>query len=98
MNKKERKEEKELLNQIKGFRKLFRDSLKENLLKKREERHKKGEVFFNGLWVPLNKISDIQNTLAKKGRAVFFEIHFLVIVLILLIFLLWTLFKIYVLP
>ena len=98
MNKKERKEEKELINRIKDFRRLFRNSLKEKLLKEREERHKKGEVFFKGFWVPQDKISNIQNALLKKGRTVFFEIHFLVIILILFNFLLWMVFKQSLLP
>jgi hypothetical protein len=98
MNKKERKEEKELINKLRDFRRLFRDSLKEKLFKEREERHKKGEVFFKGLWVPLNKISNIQNTLLRKGRIVFFEIHFLVIIVILLNFLLWIVFEHFLLP
>jgi len=98
MNKKERKEEKELISRIRDFRRLFRNSLKDKLLKEREEKHEKGEVFFKGIWIPRDKISDIQNALLKRGRAVFFEIHFLVIILILLTFLLWALFKIYFLP
>jgi len=95
---KERKEEKELINQINNYRQLFRDSLKGKLFKDREERHKKGEVFYEGFWVPQEKLSDIQNILVKRGRTVFFEIHFLVIILILLTFLLWALFKIFLLP
>jgi hypothetical protein len=98
MNKEERKEEKELINQIKDFRRLFRDSLKEKLLKEREERHKKGEVFFKGFWVPQDKISKVQKALLKRGRTVFFEIHFLVIILILFSFLLWMVFKRFLLP
>jgi hypothetical protein len=98
MNKKERKEEKELINQIKDFRRLFRDSLKEKLLEEREERHKKGEVFFKGFWVPQDKISEVQKALLKRGRIIFFEIHFLVIILILFSFLLWMVFKRFLLP
>ena len=98
MDKKERKEEKELINQIREFRRLFRDSLKDNLFKDRDERHKKGEVFYEGSWVPQEKLSNIQKILLKRGRIVFFEIHFLVIILVLLNFLLWTIFERYLLP
>ena len=98
MDKKERKEEKELINQIREFRRLFRDSLKDNLFKDRDERHKKGEVFYEGSWVPQEKLSNIQKILLKRGRLVFFEIHFLVIILVLLNFLLWTIFERFFLP
>src|SRR4030043_1233174 len=98
MDKKERKEEKELINQIREFRRLFRDSLKDNLFKDRDERHKKGEIFYEGAWVPQEKLSNIQKILLKRGRIVFFEIHFLVIILVLLNFLLWTIFERYLLP
>ena len=98
MDKKERKEEKELINQIREFRRLFRDSLKDNLFKDRDERHKKGEIFYEGSWVPQEKLSNIQKILLKRGRIVFFEIHFLVIILVLLNFLLWTIFERYLLP
>jgi len=98
MNKKERKEEKELVNRIKDFKRLFRDSLKVKLLKEREEKHKKGKVFYKGFWVSKDKISNIQKTLLKKGYMVFFEIHFLVFILILLNILLWIVFRSFLLP
>jgi hypothetical protein len=98
MNKKERKEEKELVNRIKDFKRLFRDSLKVKLLKEREEKHKKGKVFYKGFWVSKDKISNIQKTLLKKGYMVFFEIHFLVFILILLNILLWTVFRSFLFP
>jgi hypothetical protein len=98
MDKKERKEEKELINQIRELRRLFRDSLKDNLFKDRDERHKKGEVFYEGSWVPQETLSNIQKILLKRARLVFFEIHFLVIILVLLNFLLWTTFERFFLP
>ena len=98
MNKKERKEEKELVNRIKDFKRLFRDSLKGKLLKEREEKHKNGKVFYKGFWIPQKKISNIQKTLLKKGYMVFFEIHFLVFILILLNILLWTVFRSFLFP
>ncbi len=98
MNKKERKEEKELVNRIKDFKRLFRDSLKEKLLKEREEKHKKGKVFYKGFWIPQEKISNIQKALLKRGYTVFFEIHFLVFILILFNILFWTIFELFLLP
>jgi hypothetical protein len=98
MSKKERKEEKELINQIKDFRRSFRDSLKETLLKDREKRHKKGEVFYEGFWVPQEKISSIQKFFLKRGRIVFFEIHLLVIILVLFSVLFWIIFERFFLP
>jgi hypothetical protein len=98
MDKKDRKEEKELINQIREFRRLFRDSLKGNLFKDKDERHKKGEVFYEGSWVPQEKLSSIQKVLLKRGRVVFFEIHLLVIMVVLFNFLLWIIFERYFLP
>ena len=98
MDKKERKEEKELINQIREFRRLFRDSLKDNLFKDRDERHKKGEVFYEGSWVSQEKLSNIQKVLSKRGRVVFFEIHLLVIMVVLFNFFLWMVFKLFFLP
>jgi hypothetical protein len=98
MSKTERKEEQELINQIKNYRRLFRDSFKENLFKDRDERHKKGEVFYEGSWVPQEKLSYLQKILLKRGRIVFFEIHLLVIVIVLFNFLLWIIFDRFLLP
>lgn len=98
MNKRERKEENELVNRIKDFKRLFRDSIKDKLLKEREEKHKKEKVFYNGFWIPQEKISNIQKTFLKKGYIVFFEIHLLVFILILFNILLWIVFKSYLLP
>jgi hypothetical protein len=98
MDKKERKEEKELINQIREFRRFFRDSLKDNLFKDRDERHKKGEVFYEGSWFPQEKLSNIQKVLLKRGRVVFFEIHLLVIMVVLFNFLLWIIFERFLLP
>ena len=92
MSDKERKQEEELINQIRHFRRLFRDTLEETLSKDREKRHKKGEVFYEGFWVPQEKISSIQKFFLKRGRIVFFEIHLLVIILLLFVFFLWKLF------
>jgi len=98
MNKRERKEENELVNRIKDFKRLFRDSLKGKLLNEREEKHKKGKVFYKGFWIPQEKISNIQKTLFKKGYMVFFEVHLLVFIFILFNILLWIVFKSYLLP
>jgi hypothetical protein len=98
MSDKERKPEEELINQIRHFRRLFRDTLEETLSKDREKRHKKGEVFYEGFWVPQEKISSIQKFFLKRGRIVFFEIHLLVIILILFSLVAWTIFERYLLP
>ncbi len=98
MSKTERKEEQELINQIKKYRQLFRDSFKENLFKERDERHKKGEVFYEGSWVPQEKLSYLQKVLLERGRIVFFEIHLLVVMVVLFNFLLWIIFERFLLP
>ena len=98
MSKKERKQEEELINQIRHFRQLFRDSVLETLSKDREKRHKKGEVFYEGFWVPREKISGLQKFFLKRGRIVFFEIHLLVIILLLFCFIFWIFFKRFLLP
>jgi len=98
MSDKERKQEEELINQIRHFRRLFRDTLEETLSKDREKRHKKGEVFYEGFWVPQEKLSSIQKFFLKRGRIVFFEIHLLVIILILFSLVAWTIFERYLLP
>jgi hypothetical protein len=98
MSKKERKREEELINQIRHFRRLFRDALEETLIKDREKRHEKGEVFYESFWVPKEKLLNVQKILLRKGRIVFFEIHLLVIFLVLLSFLLWIVFELKFLP
>lgn len=98
MHKKEKKEEQELLDYIRNYRQFFRNSIKEKLLKDREERHKKGEVFLQGFWISRDKISNIQKNLLKKGCIVFIEIHIIFIIFASLIFFLWISFKRFFLP
>lgn len=95
---KKKKEEEELLRKIKEYKKAFRSSFKEKLFAESKERLNKGEVFFEGHWVPKDKIAKVQKIILKRGVIVFLEIHgvFLFIVLSSL-FLLWI-FKIFLLP
>ena len=98
MGKKERKEEEELIHQTREYKHSFRKSLREELFEEMEKRHANGEIFFEGQWVPKDKISKIQRSLLRRRLIVFLEIHgvFLFIVLSNLI-LLWI-FKIFLLP
>ncbi len=98
MAKKEREEEEKLINQIREYKKSFRESLKVELFKEREEKHKKGEFFFRGFWVPQDKIANIQRRLQKRGLVIFLEIHILVLFIILLEIVLWIGFKKFLLP
>jgi hypothetical protein len=98
MHKKEKKEEQELINYIRNYRELFRESIKEKLLKDREEKHKKGEVFLQGFWGSRDKIENIQKYLLKRGRVVFIEIHIIFFIFASFIFFLWILFKRFFLP
>ena len=82
MGKKERKEESALINQVRDYKRKFRDSLKEKLFKEREQRHKKGEIFFKGLWVPEDKILTVRKKLKRRGLVIFLEIHALVFVVL----------------
>ncbi len=93
-----RKEEQELLNHIKEYKLQLSNSLRKKLFNKREEKHKKGEVFFKGLWISQNKIGRIQDKLKKRGLIIFWEIHVLVFIVILFNFLLWIGFKRFLLP
>lgn len=98
MDKKERTEESALINQIRDYKRKFRDSLKENLLKEREQRHKKGEVFFKGLWVPEDKLLTVWKKLKRRGLVIFLEIQALVFILLLFNYLLWFGFERFLLP
>ena len=93
-----KKEEIELINKIKDYRQKFRDELKDRLLKEREERHNKGEVFFKGLWVPQHKTENIQEMLKRNSVITFLEIHVLIFAVFLFNFLLWIVFKRILLP
>jgi maltodextrin utilization protein YvdJ len=93
MGKKERKEEKELIDQTREYKNSFRISFGEELFKEMEKRHANGEVFFEGQWVPQNKISKIQKTLIKRGWIVFLEIHLLILALAFFSLILWGIFK-----
>jgi hypothetical protein len=98
MGETEREEEEKLINQIRGYKKSFRESLREELVKEREQRHGSGEVFFKGFWVTKDKIADIQRRLQKRGLMIFLEIHILVLFIILLEIVLWIGFKKFLLP
>ena len=98
MGKKERKEESALINQVRDYKRKFRDSLKEKLFKEREQRHKKGEIFFKGLWVPEDKILTVRKKLKRRGLVIFLEIHALVFVVLLFNYLLWFGFQRFLLP
>lgn len=94
----DRTEEKELIIQIKDFKQQIRDSLKKNFLREREDRHKKGEIFFKGFWIPQNKIENIQKAFLKRGKIIFFEIHILIIIVFFFNALLWFILKKFLLP
>ena len=93
-----KKEEIELINKIKDYRQKFRDELKDKLLKEREERHNKGEVFLKGFWVPQNKTENIQKMLKRNSVITFLEIHVLIFIVFLFNSLLWIIFKKILLP
>jgi hypothetical protein len=93
-----RKEEREFINQIQDYKKKFRENLKEALTREREEKHKKGDIFFKGYWVSKEKIAILQEKLKKHEFVVFLEIHILFFILLLLNILLWFVFKKFLLP
>lgn len=93
-----RKEERNLILTIKEYKKEFRENLRKALAIEKEEKYKKGEIFFKGYWVPKEKIDILQKKLKKRGIVVFFEVHFLFFVLILINILLWFVFKKFLLP
>ncbi|MBW3021332.1 hypothetical protein KY328_00270 [Candidatus Woesearchaeota archaeon] len=93
-----KKEEIELINQIKDYRQKFRDELKDKLLKEREERHNKGEVFLKGLWIPKNKVLKIQKMLKRNSAIIFLELHVLIFIVFLFNSLLWIIFQRSLLP
>lgn len=93
-----REEERTLIITIKEYKKEFRENLRKALAKEREEKHKKGEIFFKGYWVPKEKIDILQEKLKKRELVVFFEVHFLFFILLMINILLWFVFKKFLLP
>jgi hypothetical protein len=98
MAEKTRKEEVELLSRIEAYRQEFSSSLKNKFLQERDERHRNGEVFFEGYWVPKEMVPEIQQRLKSRGRIIFLEIHLLVLGILFFCMLLWIVFKVFLLP
>lgn len=98
MSKKTRKEEEELISRIQAYRQEFSSTFKDNFSQERDERHRNGDVFFEGYWVPKNLVPKIQQELTKRGRIVFFEMHLLAFGVVFFNILLWIVFKIFLLP
>ncbi len=87
-----KKIEEELLNKIRDFKRKSRVALREMFSKEREEGHKKGNVFFNGLWIPREKIAIVQESLGKRDFTVFFEVLFLLFMIITIDLVIWFFF------
>ena len=98
MNEKTIKKEEELISRIRAYREEFNSTLKDKFLRERDQRHREGEIFFNGYWVPKELLLKIQKELTKRGRIVFFETHFLVFCITFFFILLWVVFKFLFLP
>jgi hypothetical protein len=88
-----RKKESELLNEIALYRLEFQRGLEEDLRREREEHRKGGEVFFNGVWVPGNRIAEVQARLARRIRETYRESVILIAVMLLVTLGFWMLFK-----
>lgn len=98
MLKKKRKEEEALIASIESFKGDFIAALQNKLVLERDERHKNGEVFFEGYWVPKDLVPKLQQKLSKNARIVFFEVHLLALGVVLFGILLWIVFRIFLLP
>jgi hypothetical protein len=93
-----RKEETELLSRIEAYRQEFSVSLENKFLQERDERHRNGEVFFEGYWVHKDLLTKIQQKLTSRGQIVFLEIHLLVFVILFFCTLLGFVFERFFLP
>jgi hypothetical protein len=98
VNKKTLKKEEELISRIRAYREEFKSSLNEKFLLERDQRHREGEVFFKGYWVPKELVLKIQKELTKRGRIVFFETHLLIFCITSFFMLLWIVFNKMLLP
>ncbi|MFZ5907813.1 MAG: hypothetical protein ACOYVJ_10505 [Nitrospirota bacterium] len=92
------KKENEFFQQVIEYQKAFRSSAREKLFAEREERLKRGEVFFEGYWVPKETVPEIQSHLSKKGKIVFAEVHLACFVMVLLSLFLMRIFTKFLLP
>lgn len=79
MDRKNRKIEEKLLVRIGDYKKTFRSSFREEFLKEKEERLEKGEVCYNGIWIPQDKILDVQKVFLRKKTVVFCEMNILIL-------------------
>ncbi len=95
---KKRKKEEELLTRIKNFKKQSRAALRELFLKEREEGHRRGDVFFRGVWIPRDKLAVVQESLRKRHFTVFFEVLFLLFMVIVVDLVIWVFFMKLLLP
>ncbi|MCI4626316.1 MAG: hypothetical protein L3V56_10195 [Candidatus Magnetoovum sp. WYHC-5] len=79
--------------QVKEYKTKLRQTLKEELVKERAERHARGEIFCYNTWIPREKIQFIRKRLFLKGMAIFFELHVLFFLVMFIIYVIWNIFK-----
>lgn len=98
MGKTARTEEEELISRIQAYRQEVSSALKNIFLAEKDQRHRQGEIFFEGYWVPEELVPRLQQELSKRARVIFFETHLLSFGIVLLNVILWFAFRIFLLP
>lgn len=95
---KKRSKEEALVHKIAEFKKMSRVALRETFLREREEGHKRGMVFFSGLWLPGDKIAFIQKNLKRRDLTVYIEVIIFLVLVNIFSAALWTVFDLLLLP
>lgn len=88
----------EILNQIKEYKKNLRVSLRRAYADEKDKRYNAGEIFYEGFWVPNDKLLSIQKALIKKRIIIVIEMHLLFSLIIVSDALIWKFFSVLLLP
>jgi len=82
MNRIRLEEETRFLERVARYRQEYRSSRAVAVNEERERRHANGEVYFAGAWVPRAEAGRIALTLQRREVVSFFEIVFLLVLLL----------------
>jgi hypothetical protein len=68
-----------LLERARRYQIEYRQRLREDFLREREDRHGKGELYFDGFWSPRSAVPKLKRRLRERDRTISIEIVVLVV-------------------
>jgi hypothetical protein len=87
-----------LLEWARSYRSEYRRLLREQMASEREERHARGETYYEGIWIPGSRLGEVERALADRSRVLRNEIHALVVVLLVVAAVVWYAFGRFLMP